>query len=171
MVYDFIIDSDILEYMKNKNLVIHLVTIYKNNNYIDSEDITSDDDNYKQLTGIARVKLSEIISNTDFTSKNILITSKNSPNVLLGQLNVDIKLENTNAIEYISKEKTARKSPKTMKESNTFPKIASKLPEIEYESTYKTKYNQQPKLIFNEDDLLGTDALWEKLKNNTVNIY
>jgi cell fate (sporulation/competence/biofilm development) regulator YmcA (YheA/YmcA/DUF963 family) len=75
---------------------------------LEYEELTSEDESSKHLIGTAKIKLNDIISNTDYINKNVQIASRITQNSHLGFINVDIKLENTNAIDFEKKESTRK---------------------------------------------------------------
>jgi hypothetical protein len=97
-VFNFVIEPEILEYLKSRNLIVNLITYNKSNYLLESAEFTSEDECAKNLIGTAKIKLNDIISNTDFLNKNIQVVSRISPNTNLGHINIDMKLENTNAL-------------------------------------------------------------------------
>lgn len=112
--YNLLIESDILEYLKNRNSLINLIVYNKQHNFFNSSaesqsdssiDLGSDNEyndfnshsrmqksNFKEIAGSAKIRLSEIISNTDFSNRIYYIFTKDG--VKLGCVNLEIKIEN-----------------------------------------------------------------------------
>jgi hypothetical protein len=173
-VFNFIIEPDILEYLNNKNLIVNLFTQNRADFQLESEELSSDDEYSKNLVGTAKIKLNDILSNTDFINKNIPVVSRISTNTNLGHINIDMKLENTNALELRKelKQKATLKAEQTKlisqyELSNKNPFDSLKF----YSPKQKTQVPPKKFEFIDQYTDLDYNELWEKLNQNTVNAY
>jgi hypothetical protein len=157
--YNLLIESDILEYLKNKNSLVNLVVYTKQHNFFNSSaESRSDSDsdssiginlnsqkcNFKEIVGTAKIKLSEIISNTDFTNRTYNIFSKEG--VKLGCVNLEIKIENN--LENVDEENNRPDKKKSSNINNKKLKLEN-LKEILTQKNQKSNFDGKYFLVIN----------------------
>jgi hypothetical protein len=100
------IDSEILEYLKNSYAYINLVIGQgkrKIKNFDQENSSDSSDGEGEGIIARARIKLNDIISNTDYINIDQDVYSLLG-NQAIGNINMDIKLENAHSFDSLARQ-------------------------------------------------------------------